>query len=50
MTEHDPQQRALRQLVREARAERPADIDWTAVERRVLAQPERGAPPKTRSP
>lgn len=50
MSEHDPQERALRQLVREARAERPADIDWSGVERRLVAHAQRSTPQKPRSP
>jgi ferric-dicitrate binding protein FerR (iron transport regulator) len=40
----------LRRLVRDARAEQSADLDWSRVEERLMRQAERGAPKPVRSP
>ena len=40
----------LRRLLRDARAEKPADLDWARVEDRLMRQVERSAPSPTRSP
>jgi len=46
MSPRDPREAALRRLVRDARAEKPADIDWSEVEERLLRQAQRGVPPQ----
>jgi FecR protein len=51
MSPRDPREAALRRLVRDARAEKPANIDWSEVEKRLLRQAEGSAPPQPqRSP
>ncbi len=49
MSGEDLRERALRQAVREARAERPAEVDWSDVEQRLVQHAERSAPAKPRS-
>ncbi len=44
MSARDPNEAKLRRLVREARAERPAELDWEAVEERLVRQAERSTP------
>ena len=45
-----PREEALRQLVRDARAEPAPELDWSALEERLLRQAGRAAPPAKRSP
>jgi hypothetical protein len=50
LSSRDPHERALHRLVREARAERPADVDWSAVERRLMTEAKREPSIRARSP
>jgi hypothetical protein len=50
MSLSDPREAALRRLVRDARAEKPADIDWSRVEEHLAREAQRSAPPARRSP
>ena len=45
-----PREETLRQLVRDARAEAPPELDWSALEERLLRQAERATRPVKRSP
>jgi hypothetical protein len=47
MSELDPREAALRQLVREARAEKLRSVDWTDVEERLVREANRSAPRAT---
>jgi ferric-dicitrate binding protein FerR (iron transport regulator) len=49
MSERDPRKAALKRLVREARAEKPADMDWSGVEERLMRQAQRGTPQRPSS-
>jgi len=49
MSELHPKEASLRQLVRDARAEKPADVDWSGVEERLMKQVSRTAPAPRRS-
>jgi ferric-dicitrate binding protein FerR (iron transport regulator) len=49
MSSH-PREEELRRLLRDARAEKPADVDWARVEERVMRQTARSAPQAERSP
>ena len=50
MSRHEPRQALLRQLLREARAEEPAEIEWSSVEERLMREVARSAPAPRRSP
>ena len=50
MSQHDPREATLRRLIRDARAEKPADIDWSPVEERLLREAKRRAPVARHSP
>ncbi len=50
MTTPDPREAALRQLVRDVRAEAPPDIDWSGAEERLLRHAQRSVPAARRSP
>lgn len=50
MSSRHPQDDDLRRLLRDARAEKPADLDWERVEERLMRQVERGTAPMKRSP
>jgi hypothetical protein len=50
MSAQHPREGDLRRLLRDARAEKPADIDWARVEERLLRQTARHAPRAERSP
>jgi FecR protein len=45
----DPREAALRRLVRDARAEPAAELDWSRLEERLLSQTRRAAPARKRS-
>jgi ferric-dicitrate binding protein FerR (iron transport regulator) len=49
MSERDPRKAALDRLVREARAEKTADIEWSGVEERLMREARRSAPRPRRS-
>ena len=44
MSPRDPREAALQRLIRDARAEKPADIDWSEVEGRLVRHAEQRAP------
>jgi hypothetical protein len=44
MSPRDPHEATLQQLLRDARAEKPADIDWSEVEGRLVRHAEQRAP------
>jgi hypothetical protein len=44
MSPRDPREAALSRLIRDARAEKPADIDWSEVEGRLVRHAEQRAP------
>lgn len=50
MNGRDPRQEALRQLLRDERAEGAPELDWSALEERLLRQAGRPTPPVERSP
>jgi hypothetical protein len=50
MSTHEPKQALLRQLLREARAEKAADVDWSGVEERLMREVARKQPAPRRSP
>lgn len=50
MSSQHPREGELRRLLREARAEKPADVDWARVEERLMRQTARRAPHPERSP
>jgi ferric-dicitrate binding protein FerR (iron transport regulator) len=50
MSARDSREEGLRRLVRDARAEKTAELDWSRVEERLIRQAERGAPKPERSP
>jgi len=49
MKSGDPREAVLKRLVREARAEKPPEIDWSGVEQRLLRQATRGTPQPRRA-
>jgi hypothetical protein len=50
MSARDPRQAALRRLIREARHEKLADVDFDGIEERLLRDTRRAAPAARRSP
>jgi hypothetical protein len=44
MSTHDPREAGLRRVVREARAEEPAEVDWDGLEERLMQRVRRSAP------
>ncbi|HKY35628.1 MAG TPA: FecR family protein [Polyangiaceae bacterium] len=44
MSARDPREISLRRAVREARADQPADVDWDAMEERLMRKAQRQAP------
>jgi ferric-dicitrate binding protein FerR (iron transport regulator) len=48
MSRHSPKS-SLRRLVRAARAEKPAELDWQRIEERLLQETRRATPPAVRS-
>lgn len=50
MSELHPKAAMLRKLVRDARADKPADVDWAGVEERLMKQVSRTAAASRRSP
>lgn len=50
MSSQHPREDELRRLLRDARTERAADLDWARLEDRLMRQVERSAPSPARSP
>jgi hypothetical protein len=44
MSTRDPREASLRRVLREARAEQPAEVDWDALEERLMQKARRSAP------
>jgi len=50
MSSRDAREDSLRRIVREARAERPANVNWDAIEERLVRHAQRSAPVEARRP